>query len=149
MVVGEADAARAFAAGSSLVYGEMLPESLTQLWGALGIAAGAAEVLLETGMGTGKVALQAFAELPHLRRVVGVELAQTRYLAGEAALRRLADARPERFRLAGGEPGMWVRLEELSLAEATARTLEFRCGDLLQIDPAEMAEADVRKHKHT
>ena len=46
-------------------------------------------------------------------------------------------------RLAGCEPGMWVRLEELSPAASAARTLEFRCGDLLQIDPAEMAEADI------
>ena len=93
--IGDADFAAALTAGASLQYGELLPESASRLWRELGLpssrcasaaspaaapspptascsAPASSTVVLELGMGTGKLALQAFIELRGaVARVVG------------------------------------------------------------------------------
>jgi len=122
-----------------------MPESTTDIWGALGLSQGSGEVLLELGMGTGKVSLQAFVELPHLRSVIGVELAPSRYKAGESALQRLAENMPTRFRVVEQEAGTRILLRDHGTdgGAEMQRTLEFRCGDALKVDPVDMALADA------
>jgi len=145
-VTCEEDVRDALECGSTLLYGELLPSSCSELWAALGLSSiKASGVLLELGMGTGKVALQAFAEHPGLRRVFGIELARSRYLLGEQALTSLAAAMPERFRVADLETGQRILLKEKfgDNSSEEEREIEFQCGDMLQVDASEMVAADV------
>mmetsp|Transcript_22964 Transcript_22964/g.64527 ORF Transcript_22964/g.64527 Transcript_22964/m.64527 type:complete len:414 (+) Transcript_22964:69-1310(+) len=111
--------------GSSLLYGELLPAGVTKL--SIALFHGREEVpgpVLELGMGTGKVALQIFLSLH--RDVYGVELAPSRWLLADNALRKLAETVPSRFR--------YERLGEESSRlpdSATGRICEFACGSLL------------------
>eukprot|EP00933_Yihiella_yeosuensis_P016875 TRINITY_DN14272_c3_g1_i1.p1 TRINITY_DN14272_c3_g1~~TRINITY_DN14272_c3_g1_i1.p1 ORF type:complete len:497 (+),score=91.54 TRINITY_DN14272_c3_g1_i1:37-1527(+) len=139
--LSEQDLSAARDCASSLLYGEMLPDSVTQLWQALGLQKYSEGTLLELGMGTGKIALQAFVEHPQLQRVFGIELASSRYLIGEAALLRLAEAMPERFQVIECEPGRRIVLEDNSTT--VPRVLEFQQGDMLKVGQSEMAAADV------
>ncbi|CAE8679188.1 unnamed protein product [Polarella glacialis] len=84
--------------------------------------------LLELGMGTGKVALQLFLSLPGCS-VFGVELAPSRWALADAALRRLAEAVPERFR---HEPVAEHRARLLDLSNGEEpRVFDIVCGSLL------------------
>lgn len=94
-VLKEEDVACAFKAESTLLYGELLPSGCSEAWQALSLlghgnddgpgegdgkkTTAPGKKLFELGMGTGKVALQAFLECPSLQSVVGVELAPSRF----------------------------------------------------------------------
>merc|ERR1719454_163479 len=73
------------ARGSSLLYGELLPQAVSKALSpermGAGLSSGSARIL-ELGMGSGKVALQAFAECPSVRSVIGVEIVHSRYVIG-------------------------------------------------------------------
>jgi hypothetical protein len=56
-------------------------------------------VLFDLGMGTGKVAIQAFLQFRNLQYVYGVELSAGRYAMAEAAVIRLAIMSPHSFEL--------------------------------------------------
>eukprot|EP00927_Polykrikos_kofoidii_P072275 TRINITY_DN6840_c0_g1_i1.p1 TRINITY_DN6840_c0_g1~~TRINITY_DN6840_c0_g1_i1.p1 ORF type:complete len:486 (+),score=77.29 TRINITY_DN6840_c0_g1_i1:46-1503(+) len=143
-VLKERDLIEAVKSGSTLLYGELLPESASQLWRAFGVEHLQGGRLLEMGMGTGKVALQAFVENPQLSRVFGIELAPSRYLVGEQALVRLAEAMPSRFEIGLLDPGNRIILVERVADDVPlSRELEFCCGDMLQVSSQEMASADV------
>jgi hypothetical protein len=87
-----------------LTYGELLPAGVTKLFGPNLLDVANASTLLDLGMGTGKVLVQAFLESwPNLRTLVGVELAASRYLMGEAALRRLVEQNTYAATEKGGE----------------------------------------------
>lgn len=125
-IVNDVDVATAIDSdGSSLLYGELLPSGVETLYEAL--FAGrqeAAGPILELGMGTGKVALQIF--LASRRDVYGVELAPSRWALAKAAIQRVAEAAPERFRFeATGSTS--ARLTDLS----EQRFCEVVCGSLL------------------
>eukprot|EP00929_Paragymnodinium_shiwhaense_P009584 TRINITY_DN113798_c0_g1_i1.p1 TRINITY_DN113798_c0_g1~~TRINITY_DN113798_c0_g1_i1.p1 ORF type:complete len:425 (+),score=100.14 TRINITY_DN113798_c0_g1_i1:99-1373(+) len=105
--VGEADVATLVENGSSgsLLYGELLPDGVARLEKALfaerpraeASASSAAELVLELGMGTGKVALQMFLAAAR-RDVYGVELSTSRYALAEEAFKRLSEVAPATFR---------------------------------------------------
>ena len=61
-------------ARSSLLYGELLPRGVNRSLGPQALNAIDAEVLFDLGMGTGKVAIQAFLQYSNLSRVHGVEI---------------------------------------------------------------------------
>merc|ERR1719291_208432 len=83
---------------------------------------GRGRTVLELGMGSGKVALQIFLQCPCVETVIGVELVQSRYDIGKAALKRLQCAQPERFSISEGA-GV-VALTELT----SQRSIRFHCG---------------------
>ncbi|CAE8607957.1 unnamed protein product, partial [Polarella glacialis] len=132
-VVGAEDVASVVETGqgSSLLYGELLPDGVSQLMEAFFVNrpdACRAGSLLELGMGTGKVALQLFLSLPGCS-VFGVELAPSRWALADAALRRLAEAVPERFR---HEPVAEHRARLLDLSNGEEpRVFDIVCGSLL------------------
>mmetsp|Transcript_6948 Transcript_6948/g.21225 ORF Transcript_6948/g.21225 Transcript_6948/m.21225 type:complete len:417 (-) Transcript_6948:21-1271(-) len=142
-VIAEADVASVVerGGGSSLLYGELLPEAVEQLAAALfagRAGAGAQGPVLELGMGTGKVALQLFL-LPPRRSVYGVELAPSRWALADVALRRVAEAAPDRFQYTALGEGA-SRLSDL--AEG-GHSCEVVCGSLLETPAGLMASASA------
>lgn len=118
--------------GSSLLYGELLPDGVSKalhparLGGALPSPGDVARgTVLELGMGSGKVALQTFVQCPTVKELFGIELVHSRYQIAEQALSELVAQHPKRFTISFYEPGLRIRAEEVS----TKRLLEFRCGD--------------------
>lgn len=131
--IGDADVTEVLekGQGSSLLYGELLPEAVPLLLAAL-LPSNAAQLkgrsagpLLELGMGIGKVALHAF--LITDLNVYGVELAPSRWALADAALQRLATSSPQRFRYETNAEQRHSRLVDL----ADCRTCDFVCGSLL------------------
>ena len=121
--VGESDVASVLEGGSSLLYGELLPEGVQRLEKAFFEEHSLEGPILELGMGTGKVALQLFFTK---RDVWGVELAPSRYALALEAQVRLAQQWPERFQ--------HEVLSECScrlLDLESQRRCDFVCGSLL------------------
>lgn len=137
-VIQEADVASVIekGQGSSLLYGELLPAGVVQLNAALFSQRTDAEgLVLELGMGTGKVALQFFLS-SMLHDVYGVELAPSRWALADAALKRVAAADPSKF-----------QYESLSASNSrltnleSRRTCEIVCGSLLDTPSHLLASA--------
>jgi hypothetical protein len=63
----------------SLLYGELLPRGANKAFGPKRLSAQDASVLFDLGMGTGKIAIQAFLQFRNLKYVYGVELSTGRY----------------------------------------------------------------------
>ena len=154
-----ADVAAALKAGGcNLIYGELLPAGLAKMCDPSHLDVARCAVVLELGMGTGKVAMQLFLQQPQVRRVLGVELARSRTEIGVAAMRALAGAAPARFALRAEGRGGGAAAEDDSdgatLAELRAsggaaedgaepRELLFRSGDMFELPCAELAAADA------
>ena len=54
-------------------------------------------VIYDLGSGNGKIMIQLFVQYPHLKKLVGVELAPSRSVRGMLAAQRLADLYPKRL----------------------------------------------------
>lgn len=124
--VTSADLEAAQGSGGSLLYGEVLPSGVCKLLDDEHLSASTATSLYDLGMGTGKMALQAFLMYDNLKTVVGVELSPSRYTIGETALRRFVACCPSRFIIAS-----WTRGHEIVMA-AGDRRLVFRRGNLFE-----------------
>lgn len=138
----EDEKAEARARGSSLLYGEMLPDGVTKALetNRLGKALESnSATVLELGMGSGKVALQIFLQSPGARRVMGVEVVPSRYGIGEVALQKLAATWPERFKIVSLSAGSSVVLEEVQ----AARILEFHCADFFRVGLDKVMDVDI------
>jgi len=123
----EAEKSEARQRGSSLLYGEMLPDGVSKAlhMDRLGGALADGSVVLELGMGGGTVAAQIFFQCQKVRHVLGVELVRSRYQIAEAALQRLATEDSTCYRIREKSSGQQVSLEEVK----TGRLLECRCAD--------------------
>jgi Histone methylation protein DOT1 len=92
----EEDKLEASRTHSSLLYGEVLPEGLERLVDNNHLDARTASVAFDLGSGTGRLAMQLFLQFPNLRKVVGIELAYTRFditaYAAAALASTVADA---------------------------------------------------------
>eukprot|EP00434_Breviolum_minutum_P015567 symbB.v1.2.013710.t1/scaffold922.1/size178049/2 len=122
--VGADDVASVLEGGSSLLYGELLPEGVARLAEAFFEEQDLEGSILELGMGTGKVALQLFLQRSH--HVFGIELAPSRWRLAMEALASLAAARPKRFRYEVLSSTS-SRLTDLQ----SQRHCDFACGSLL------------------
>lgn len=151
-----AEKAEAKRRGSSLLYGELLPDGVTKaltrsrLGGALPQVPARAElggaVVLELGSGSGKVAMQVFLQCPEVAHVLGVELVPSRYDIGAAALRRLVSLRPGAYREVGPSavPKATPSGEAACLEEISAgRKLEFCCADFFSLGLDLAARSDI------
>eukprot|EP00929_Paragymnodinium_shiwhaense_P067242 TRINITY_DN33858_c0_g1_i1.p1 TRINITY_DN33858_c0_g1~~TRINITY_DN33858_c0_g1_i1.p1 ORF type:complete len:352 (-),score=72.18 TRINITY_DN33858_c0_g1_i1:141-1196(-) len=127
----EKEAARE--AGTSLLYGELLPDGVSKalspqhLGGAL--LENTNRAVLELGMGSGKVAIQTFLQCPNVKRVLGIELVESRFALAEIALHKLVSNRPDDFEVKAVSSGKLLRVEE----KKTSRLLEFRCADFFTL----------------
>ncbi len=127
--------------GSDLLYGEILPLGVCKALGDKHLDGKNASVCFELGMGTGKVALQAWLQLPNLRKVVGIELAPSRYDIAEASLLRLQRQFPSVLRIRSHSPGDELTVE--TDGGTCERVLSFRRGDMTQVPASELLEAEV------
>lgn len=126
-----------------LTYGEMLPHGVSKLLSKERIIPGPrAKLLLDLGMGAGKVAMQAFLEKRQLAHVVGVELAHARYEIAAQALKNMAARKP-------GKLGCWEEprmndqsMKCLRLVEEH-RILDFYHGDIFELEPDLISKADA------
>lgn len=139
----EQEKAAARIRGSSLLYGEMLPDGVSKILSRdrLGAALqGPDAFVLELGMGSGKVAMQMFLQCPAVKTVLGVELVNSRYAIGEAALHRLAESLPDYFRVCAYTEGELACLEDRG-----GRKLQFQCADFfsLGLDLVQQSDAIV------
>eukprot|EP00746_Dinoflagellata_sp_MGD_P023663 gnl/MRDRNA2_/MRDRNA2_155484_c0_seq1.p1 gnl/MRDRNA2_/MRDRNA2_155484_c0~~gnl/MRDRNA2_/MRDRNA2_155484_c0_seq1.p1 ORF type:complete len:328 (-),score=44.59 gnl/MRDRNA2_/MRDRNA2_155484_c0_seq1:304-1197(-) len=98
------------------------------------------KVLLELGMGTGRVALQSFLECSCLEKVVGVEIQGGRFAAAEKAIGRLAKANPARFYVECSSASHGF--QSIVLYDGKRR-LEMWCRDVLTIPAEEIRAADA------
>ena len=138
MCVTDADRFLADESGSSLLYGEVLPRGVHKMLDEDHLNAAGAKVLYDCGMGTGKLALQAWLQFRNLEKVVGIELAISRFTLGERALASLARARPDDFEILTHIEG-----EEIVMRDKRdpRRTLEFYRCDLFSYEA--VSEADI------
>jgi len=128
----EAEKADAKKRGSSLLYGEMLPDGVSKALhiSRLGQAlCDSGAVVLELGMGSGTVAMQIFLQCKAVRQVLGVELVRSRYEIAEVAVQRLAGTEKATYRICQSSAGSQVVLEEA----ATGRRLDCRCADFFSL----------------
>eukprot|EP01035_Chromulina_nebulosa_P017950 gene17950-23577_t len=78
--VTDSDKERARIGKGSLLYGELLPRGANKAFSPKRLSSESATCLFDLGMGTGKIAIQAFLQFRNLRYVYGVELSVGRYL---------------------------------------------------------------------
>ncbi|KAJ8605221.1 hypothetical protein CTAYLR_000465, partial [Chrysophaeum taylorii] len=128
--VTEEDKRAACEIHGSLLYGELLPRGVNKALDERHLDARRATSLFDLGMGTGKVAMQAFLQFPNLRRVYGVELSSARFKVAEEALLILASSATSSH-----EPNVRVQShvkgESLTVVKTTTKqTLEIAHGNL-------------------
>ena len=125
-------------ARGSLLYGELLPRGVNKALASKRLRAETASVLFDLGMGTGKVAIQAFLQYNNLEYVYGVELSQGRYdIAADAARTMVALLGADNFDV-DEVPGRSITVSEkpqmVDEDEDSVRVLHFEQGNLLDVD---------------
>lgn len=83
--------------GGCLLYGELLPRGVNKALGPARLDAASSKTLVDLGMGTGKVCIQAFIQFPSLEHVFGVELARSRFCIARDAARSLCALYPDEY----------------------------------------------------
>ena len=133
LCITDHDRVEAHNTGASLLYGEVLPRGCNKILDSEHLNAAECKSLYDLGMGTGKFALQAFVQFPNLDKVVGVELAQSRFVLGEkAALTLVAETRENgnsEYRLVSRVPSKRIVIAQ-TMEDGRDRILEFRKGNL-------------------
>eukprot|EP00944_MAST-04C_sp_MAST-4C-sp1_P002632 g2632.t1 len=140
MCITEQDKMMATESGSSLLYGEVLARGVNKMLDSLHLDAASCESLYDFGMGTGKLALQAWLQFRNLKKVVGVELALSRYVIGEQALLILVEAKPESFEVVSRIADSYIIIRDKNASE---RTLSFYRGDIFEFPNIENADIAI------
>jgi len=127
----------------SLLYGELLPRGANKAFGVNHLDCSSARVLFDLGMGTGKVAIQAFLQFRNLEYVYGVELSEGRYQVAEEAVLRMANLLGADSFHIQRSPGNFIILMEKGEGHADdkCRVLHLERGNLF--DTLNMELADV------
>jgi hypothetical protein len=131
------DLAAAAECRASLVYGELATSAVVKLLSGRYCDAAQATTLYELGMGTGRLALQAFLTCPTLSTVVGVELSGERY---RIAARAAAKAAARHGFTCTEEP---ARIEVVDERSADPRRLVFVHGDLFDVPIDALRQAQI------
>jgi len=154
--VEEPDRQEATTTDSSLCFGEVLPDGVSKMLDNEHLRASSSRILYDLGMGLGKLVMQAFLEYPSLEKIVGVELAYSRFKKAECAIAQLAENTPGDnvvWSLSKLENGTRLienfkdpkRVKEDTKAivrpKSRERTLEIRRGNLFHVP--ECKEADI------
>jgi hypothetical protein len=74
----------------NLLYGEILPEGVTKIFDSKHLDINNAKIVMDLGMGLGKVLVQAYLQYPHVDELIGVEISTGRYEKSVKALRTLS-----------------------------------------------------------
>lgn len=138
--VTEEDKRNACESHGSLLYGELLPRGVNKALDERHLDARRASSLYDLGMGTGKVAMQAFLQFPNLKRVYGVELSQARYKVAEEAMLALANG-PSRHHEQNIKVTSHVKGESVTLYKSTTKqTLHVAHGNLFYTPDVDSAD---------
>lgn len=140
LCITEQDRILANDSGSSLLYGEVLPRGVNKMLDSLHLDAAGCETLYDCGMGTGKLALQAWLQFRNLKKVVGIELAVSRYVIGEQALLTLINIKPDDYELISRKNGDYIIIRDKHMSE---RTLSFYRGDVFEFPNVELADIAI------
>ena len=122
---------------ASLLYGELTESGGAQMLSEKYCDVQSATILYELGMGTGRLALQAFASYSWLQKVVGVELSRQRFLVAAGGARKFAQAHGYRL------VEQAARLEVIGGTPSHSRRLEFVNGDLFDVPISELKRAEI------
>ena len=131
-------------ARGSLLYGELLPRGANKAFGQshLQCADPCTKVLFDLGMGTGKIAIQAFLQYRNLEYVYGIELSEGRFrVAEEYVVRMVQLLGVELYSIERHPSGRRITVNEVTVREGRGRKLVFECGDMFTVQ--NIAEADV------
>ncbi len=126
----------------SLLYGELLPRGANKAFSVSHLDCSTARVLFDLGMGTGKIAIQAFLQFRNLEYVYGVELSEGRYKVAEEAMMRLVNLLgSDNFQIQK-KTGKFIMLIEKVLvgSEEKYRLLHLECGNLFDVPNMELAD---------
>jgi len=129
LCVTEQDRIIAHDTGSSLLYGEVLPRGCNKILDSEHLDAASCTSLYDLGMGTGKFVLQAYIQFSNLLKVVGVELAYSRFVLSEKAALTLVKEWPDEYTLVKRVPNQSIVVSTVNAA-GEERILEFRRGNL-------------------
>jgi hypothetical protein len=129
-------------AKGSLLYGELLPRGANKAFGSSHLNAANAKVLFDLGMGTGKIAIQAFLQFRNLEYVYGVELSEGRFKVAEEYVRRMVQLLgPELYTIDTLDEGRrLVVTEAATIKGVKSRVLEFKCGDMFAVQNIHVAD---------
>lgn len=143
-------------AKGSLLYGELLPRGANKAFGSTHLNAADAKVLFDLGMGTGKVAIQAFLQFRNLEYVYGVELSEGRFKVAEEYVRRMVQLLgSELYTIDTLDHGRRLVVTEAApVTGAKSRVLEMECGDMFDVQNIHVAdivmmETDIPVALHT
>lgn len=126
----------------SLLYGELLPRGVNKALASDHLNALSAKVLFDLGMGTGKVAIQAFLQFRNLQYVYGIELSVGRYnVAEEAVLKMISLLGADSYDV-DISAGQYIRVTEMATeGSSRCRVLHLCCGNMLEVK--NIREADI------
>jgi hypothetical protein len=126
----------------SLLYGELLPRGANKAFGQGRLGCHDAAVLFDLGMGTGKIAIQAFLQFRNLQYVYGVELSVGRYnIAEESALKMIDLLGKETFKIQSMK-GRYIVITEILAGgdDEHGRVLHLECGDMFEVQNVDIAD---------
>ena len=138
------------------LYGEVLPAGVDTMCSALGVDAADCALVVDLGMGRGKLVLQVFLGYPGVREVVGVEFLPSRVLeARMAATHAALHVAPELLEMSNlsvrYRPSPVADVFELCCPRDDGRTrrLRLRQGDVFDFDTstADVVICEVRKSR--
>lgn len=143
----EKDIAMIESGKSSLLYGELLPRGANKALSPKKLSANFGRCLFDLGMGTGKLAIQAFLQFCNLKYVYGIELSVGRFqIAVEAAFNLVNLLGRENFSIIY-YPGKKVVVSELKRNNgdiinnnAPERILHLECGDMFDVTNIDIAD---------
>jgi len=131
------------AQGASLLFGEVLPTGVAKMCDDNHLRASKAKIVYDLGAGPGKMALQILFQYPNVDKIVAVELCESRYRSGAAAMRRIAKELPDLFQLKeNSETSLQLTTETKDASGIRKRVLEFHEENLFKFKDA-AAEADL------
>lgn len=140
----------------SLLYGEILPRGVTHMYAPDVLDIDRAQIVYELGAGLGKLSAQTFLQFPHLTRVVGVEMCESRFESARRTLVKLAqlDGEGGRYPYRFSFVDQRLVITDVKSADQSQRTtrqtrsLELRRQDVLSsiagIDKADIVICDIR-----
>jgi hypothetical protein len=86
----EEDKIKAIEKKCDLLYGEILPEGVTKIFDSQHLDINNANLVIDLGMGLGKILIQTYLQYPHVKELIGVEISTGRYEKSVDALSNLS-----------------------------------------------------------
>lgn len=126
--VSEEDKKKAEVSGSALLFGELLVSGTMRVFDLQHLDADTAKIVVDLGMGLGKLLIQLYLQHVGIKKLVGIELSSSRYEKGRNALKHMS------FRIDDKDTA-------IKAVDKQDRVIEFYEGDLFTCH--ETFDADI------